>query len=90
MSEKEKTVYCGSGKTQNEKWLKATINVEKIKDHIEEFKGHKFIRININIKEEKDQYGKDVSISIDKWEPEQKEQVAKDDSFDDSAEDLPF
>ena len=89
MSEKEKTVYCGSGKTQNDKWMKATINVEKIKDHIEEFKGHKFVRININIKDEKDQYGKDVSISIDKWEPEQKEQVAKD-SAEDSSDDLPF
>ncbi len=31
--EKEKTVFCGSGKTQNEKWLKATINIDKIKDH---------------------------------------------------------
>ena len=90
MSEKEKTVYCGSGKTQNDKWMKATINVEKIKDHIEEFEGHRFVRININIKDEKDQFGKDVKITIDKWEPEQKEQVAKDDSFEDSSDDLAF
>ena len=41
----EKTVYCGSGKTQNERWIKATINIDKIKDHIEEYKGHKFFRI---------------------------------------------
>lgn len=85
---KEKTVYCGSGKTQNEKWLKATINVDKIKNHIEEFNGHRFIRININIKDEKDMYGKNVSISIDKWEPEQKEQVNKNEF--ETEDDLPF
>ena len=51
----EKTIYCGSGKKQNETWLKATINIDKIKDHIEEFKGHKFVRLNINIKDETDE-----------------------------------
>ena len=74
MSEK-KTKYCGSGKKQNEKWIKATVNVAKIKDHIEEFNGNKFVRLNINIKDEKDQYGKDVSISIDEWQPEKQTQA---------------
>jgi hypothetical protein len=68
--EKEKTIYCGSGKKQNDTWIKATINVAKIKDHIEEFNGNKFVRLNINVKDQPDQYGKDVSISIDKWKPE--------------------
>lgn len=70
MSEK-KTNYCGSGKKQTDKWLKATINVDKIKDFIEEYEGHKFVRLNINIKDEKDQFGKDVSISIDEWQPDE-------------------
>ena len=74
MSEK-KTKYCGSGKRQNEKWIKATVNVAKIKDHIEDFNGNKFVRLNINIKDEKDQYGKDVSISIDEWQPEEQTQA---------------
>lgn len=64
-------IYCGSGKKQNETWIKATINVAKFKDHISEYEGHKFIKLNINLKDEKDQYGKDVSISIDSWEPEE-------------------
>ena len=68
----EKKVYCGSGKKQSETWLKATINIDKIKDHIQEFKGHKFIKININIKDEINQYNKDVDISIDKWKRETK------------------
>ena len=84
----EKTIYCGSGKKQNETWLKATINIDKIKEHIEEFKGHKFVRLNINIKDEVDQYGKDVSLSVDKWQPEeQTEQPAKQEESDN---DLPF
>ena len=84
MSEK-KTKYCGSGKKQNEKWIKATVNVAKIKDHIEEFNGNKFVRLNINIKDEKDQYGKDVSISIDEWQPEEQPQQPQQPS-----DDLPF
>ncbi len=84
----EKTIYCGSGKKQNETWLKATINIDKIKEHIEEYKGHKFVRLNINIKDEVDQYGKDVSLSVDKWQPEeQTEQPAKQEESDN---DLPF
>ena len=84
----EKKVYCGSGKKQSETWFKATININKIKDHIEEFKGHKFIRININIKDEIDQFNKDVAISIDKWQPEPKAETPTE-SFDDG-DDLPF
>ncbi len=72
MSEtKEKTIYCGGGKKQNDTWIKASINVAKFKDHIQEYKGHKFIKLNINIKDELDQYGKDVSISVDTWQPDE-------------------
>lgn len=69
MSE-EKTVYCGGGKKQNETWIKATINIDKIQDHIQEFNGSKFVKLNINIKDTPDQYGKDVSLSVDTWKPD--------------------
>jgi len=82
----EKKVYCGSGKKQKDNWIKATINVEKFKDHIQEFNGHKFIKLNININDEPDQYGKDVSISIDTWKPEKKQEP---ETLGDS-DDLPF
>lgn len=84
-------IYCGSGKKQNDGWLKATINVDKFKDHISEFKGHKFIKLNININEKADQYGKDVSISIDTWEPESAmDATASDADTSDSSDSLPF
>ncbi|QDP65211.1 MAG: hypothetical protein Unbinned2819contig1004_2 [Prokaryotic dsDNA virus sp.] len=91
--EKQQTIYCGSGKKMNDKWLKVTINPDKLRDYIQEFSGNKFIRLNINIKDEADQYGKDVSISVDTWKPEEKKQsdyepMTK--SFIQSEDDLPF
>ncbi len=82
MSTEKKTNYVGSGKKQNETWIKATINPDKMQDFIEEFKGNKFVRLNINIKDQPDQFGKDVSISIDEWKPEppSEEQLDDDDS----------
>jgi hypothetical protein len=68
--EEKKVIYCGSGKKQNDTWIKASINVAKFKDHISEYEGHKFIKLNININDQPDQYGKDVSISVDTWKPE--------------------
>ena len=63
-------IYCGKGVKKNDKWLKATVNPDKILEHIQEFKGNKFVKLDINIKDEPDKYGKDVSISIDTWRPE--------------------
>ena len=35
-----------------------------------EFKGKKYVKVNINIKDEVDQFGKDVSITVDTWKPD--------------------
>ena len=80
------TIYCGSGKKQNDGWLKATINIEKLQEHIEEFNGHKFVKLNINVKDTPDQYGKDVSITVDTWKPDSQpiEGISKE------KDDLPF
>ena len=50
MNKKEETIYCGSGKVMNAKWLKVTINPTKIADYIQEYNGNKFIKLNINLK----------------------------------------
>lgn len=68
----EKPIYCGSGKKQNDSWLKVTINPDKLKEYIQTYEGSKFVKLNINIKDAPDQYGKDVSISIDNWKPKDK------------------
>jgi len=89
MEQKQKKIYCGSGKKKSETWLQVSINPEKFADYVQEYNGNKFLKLNINIKKEADKYGKDVEVSIDTWKPEQKEQsapVAK----QDLSSDLPF
>jgi hypothetical protein len=83
-----KTIYCGGGKKQKEDWLKITIDPEKIKDHIQEFNGSKFVKLNINIRPEPNQFGKDVSVSIDTFVPEKKEGFNADENNHDNS--LPF
>ena len=83
----EKTIYCGSGKVMNDKWLKVTINPSKLKDYIQEFNGNKFIRLNINVKDEVDQYGKNVAVSVDTWTPEEKQETT---AASQPTNDLPF
>jgi hypothetical protein len=70
--EKQQKIFCGSGKKKSDTWLQASINLDRIKEHIQEYNGTKFIRVNINLKAEPDQYGKDVAITIDTWKPEEK------------------
>lgn len=71
----KETIYCGSGKKRGDKWFTITINPEKLRGHIQEFNGNKFVKLNVNIKDEPDQFGKDVSVSIDTWQPEQKQET---------------
>ena len=66
-------IYCGKGKRETNTWFKATINPDKIMEYIQEYKGHKFVKININLLDEPDKYGKDVEITVDNWKPESKE-----------------
>lgn len=87
MNKKEETIYCGSGKVMNPKWLKVTINPRKLAGYIQEYNGNNFIKLNINLKDEPDQYGKDVSISIDTWKPEPQAETK---AVSDTSNDLPF
>ena len=92
----EKTIYCGSGKKQNSEWLKCTINPDKIMDYIQTYEGNKFVKLNINIKDKPDQYGKDVSISVDTWAPDKGKALKNDKEnkvtpeVEDDGDSLPF
>ena len=87
MAKKDK-VFCGSGKVKTDTWLKVTINPDKIMEYVQEYQGHKYIKLDINIKSEPDKFGKDVEITVDTWRPTDKKdmvEVKKDDGSD-----LPF
>lgn len=66
--ETKKKIYAGSGKKQNETWMKASISFDEIEKHVQEYNGKRFVKININVGKP-DKYGKDVSITIDDWQP---------------------
>lgn len=64
------TIFCGGGKKMKDDWLTISVNYDKIQDHIEEYKGHKFIRLNVNIKDKPNEFGKDVSVSVNTYKPD--------------------
>ncbi len=66
-----KTIYIGNGVRKGDTWLTSSLCLSDIPaEHMFEFNGKKYIKVNINIKDEVDQYGKDVSITVDTWKPE--------------------
>jgi len=85
---KEKKIYCGSGKQQTNKWFKATIKPKVLMEYLQEYKGAEFVKININLLDKPDQYGKDVEITVDTWKPTLKEDQV--DMADTKNDDLPF
>jgi hypothetical protein len=76
-----KTIYVGSGKTQQGKYgefFKVSICLSDLpKEFITEAKnGKKYINLAINKKQQPDQYGKDLSVQVDTWKPEPKQDQA--------------
>jgi len=69
----QEKIYVGSGKqvTGNYGTFRSvSLCLSDIPaEHINEYKGKKYIKLNINDKREADAYGKDVSISVDTWKP---------------------
>ncbi len=66
-----KTIYIGNGVRKGDTWLTSSLCLSDIPaEHMFEFNGKKYIKVNINLKDEVDQYGKDVSITVDTWKPD--------------------
>jgi hypothetical protein len=89
-----KTIYCGSGKTQQGKFgefYKVSICLSDLPaEHITTAKnGKKYINLTVNKKQAPDQYGKDLSVQIDTWKPEPKVENPTY-SVSNSSNDLPF
>lgn len=71
----EKKIFVGSGKKKFDTLRAITLCLTDIpQEHIFEYNGKKYIRLNVNDKKEADQYGKDIALSVDTWQPEKKEE----------------
>jgi len=85
--EKQKQIFAGSGKKQNDTWLKVNLNFTELEKHAEEYMGKKYVKVNINIGKP-DKFQKDVQVTIDTWKPTEKSAPAKTFAKDDDS--LPF
>ena len=83
------TIYCGSGKQQTKTWFKATVKTKVLMEHLQEYKGSEFTKININLKDEPDQYGKDVEITVDTWKPNETDSIKDTEVTDDTGKEEP-
>lgn len=78
--------YIGSGK-QHEKFeniVKVTIDIEKAKPFISEYKGKHYLTFDVSKKRSVDEYGKTHSVSV--WTPDSEQK--KSNAF--SGDDIPF
>ena len=81
-------IYIGNGKKQKDNWRKSSLCLSDIpKEHVFEYNGKKYVKVNISDKDQPDQYGKDVSITVDTWKPEPKQEQQQ---VNPTSDDLPF
>jgi hypothetical protein len=74
MSEK---IRIGNGTKKSDKWLKSSICLTDIpKENTFEYNGKTYVKVDINIFDKPNKFGKDVSISIDEYKPEEKQYSA--------------
>lgn len=91
----KETIYCGGGKQVKGEYgtfRAITINLTDLpKEHIFEYDGKKYIKLSISDKKEADQFGKDVSVSVNTWKPaEEKKTDSAPAPAQSPPDDLPF
>lgn len=64
---KSKKIRLGSGKKRNPTWLTASICLSEAHKHAYHFEGKDYVSININIADAPNDYGKDVSITLNDY-----------------------
>lgn len=88
--EKKPTIYCGGGKKMTDNWMTVTVHIDKVKEHVFDYKGNKYLKLNVNLKDQPDQYGKDVSLSVNTYNPEEQKETKPVAEVSNSSDDLPF
>ena len=91
MNEKVEKIFVGNGTEKFEgNMVAVNLCVSDIpKEHLNEFQGKKYLKLNVTRKREVDQYGRTHYVEIDQFKPKKEEAVveAKEENKD---VDLPF
>lgn len=101
MNTNQKAVFLGSGRKRSDSWLTISVCLSDAEQFANEFKGKKYLSLNVNIKSTPDQYGKDVQVTLDQYKKDEKKspgmsQPAKivipsnDFNINEGEDDLPF
>jgi hypothetical protein len=86
----ETKIKIGNGTKKSEKWLKSSICLTDIpKELTFEYNGKTYVKVDINIFDSPNKFGKDVNITIDEWKPSQEKKESKQSQSDESFE-MPF
>jgi len=72
MTEKKQQIRLGSGKKINETFLSSSLCITDALEHSYEYNGKKYIKLNISIYAEPDQFGKNVKITLNDYDPNSK------------------
>jgi hypothetical protein len=82
-------IRLGSGKKRSESWMTASICISDAEAHAYTYNGKKYVNINVNIYDNVNEYGKDLSISLNEYKKD--EAVPKANAFSpEPVNDLPF
>lgn len=91
----QEKIYAGSGKIQSGQYgefYKISVCLDDIPvEHITTAKnGKRYVNLNVNKKKETDQYGKNLSVQVDTWKPEQSGASFVQNVVEDDGGKLPF
>ena len=85
-TEKKQPIRLGSGKKINETFLSSSMCLTDALKYAYEYNGKQYIKFNTSIFSEPDQYGKDVKITLNDFEPSKKAESVN----INTSKDLPF
>ncbi len=89
--EKKQPIRLGSGKKINDTFLSSSLCITDALEHSYEYNGKKYIKLNISIFAEPDQFGKNVKITLNDYDPKAKAETPKAKPVSiNSNDDLPF
>lgn len=82
-----KKIKIGTGVRRTDNWITAALCLTEAEPYTFEFNKKKYIRVNINIYDKPNQYGKDVAITLDTYKSDK---VNDNKDVQEEAKTLPF